>query len=127
MEPKIKFTSETSITTVTFLDLRIYKPPNFSTTRKLATSIHYKRTNTFSYAHGTTHVAPNTLRGVAIGETIRALRNCNKEAKFLQEQRQIEKKFKRRGYAERVLSAIRRVKFSQRRYYLEKESRRHIE
>ena len=55
------------------------------------------------------------------------MRNCDTETKFLQEQRLIVRRFKERGYTERVLSAIRKVKFAERRYYLERTSKRHIE
>ena len=70
LEPRITFTSQSSPSSMVFLDLRVYKPADFATRGRLATSIHYKATNTFTYPMGMSHIDRHTFRGVAMGETI---------------------------------------------------------
>ena len=126
-DDRIQFTSELSAISTTFLDLRIYRPPDFSIRGKLSTSISYKRTNTFSHVMGSSHIMPHTFRGIAMAETIRALRNSDSEIKFQRVQRQLIHRFKRRAYPSAALKAIKDFDFSQRIYYLEMSNPHHIE
>ena len=68
LAPRIKFTCESSPLSAIFLDLCIYKLPDFAAHLSLSTSIHYKDTNSFSYATGSSHIAPHTFRGIAGGK-----------------------------------------------------------
>lgn len=47
LKPRLRFTAEISTQEAVFLDLRIYKGPDFDTTHKLSTDIYYKNINTF--------------------------------------------------------------------------------
>lgn len=127
LEPRIRFTVESSFLSTTFLDLRIYKPPDFATRGKLATSISYKPTNTFTYGEGSSHIASHTFRGIAIGETVRALRNTDTNLKFIAARRRLLRRFRDRNYSRTALAAIKNINFAQRENYLETRIGRRIE
>ena len=69
----------------------------------------------------------HTFRGIAMGETVRALRNCDSRTKFEVYRRRLVHKFKLRGYPRDAILAVKEMPFSLRGYYLDKLSRRHIE
>ena len=58
----IKFTSETSQTSVNFLDMTIYKGYNFTQTNKLDYKTYFKPTNTFQYLHYQSAHTKNTKK-----------------------------------------------------------------
>ena len=97
-EPRIRFTCECSTSSAVFLDLRIYKPLDFAIRNKLSTSILYKGTNTFSFTMGSSLMPRHTFRCIAIGETVRALRNCDSRVKFEIYRRRLLHRFKLRKY-----------------------------
>ena len=76
---------------------------------------------------GTSHIAAHTFRGIAMAETIRALRNTDSETKFRRLQRQLIHRFKRRAYPLAAIRAIRSLDFSQRAHFLETTNARRIE
>lgn len=124
LAPRLHFTHDISVFSTIFLDLYIYKPADFSTRGKLSTTIYYKSTNTFSYALGTSYIHPNTLRGIAIGETIRMLRNTDKCSKFLFFKNKLIARFRARQYPARAIRAIKSIRFHDRTKYLKREDRR---
>ena len=126
-DPRINFTWQSSFASTIFLDLRIYKPVDLAHEGRLATSIYYKYTNTFSYALGTSHIARHTFRGIAIGETIRALRNCDTRTKFDFVRSQLLRHFRRRKYPLSALRAVKDIDFSKRMFYLERPQGKRIE
>lgn len=126
-EARIHFTWQSSFVSAVFLDLRIYKPADIAYTERLATSIYYKLTNTFSYALGNSYIARHTLRGIAIGETVRALRNCDTRKKFELARSQLLLHFRRRRYPLSALRAVKGIDFSERPLYLEKRQGKRIE
>ena len=65
--PSIKFTSEVNPIKITFLDVNIYKGPNFELTKKLDVETYIKPTNRQAYVHANSHHPPGTSKGVAIG------------------------------------------------------------
>ena len=127
LEPRIRFTCESSSSSTVFLDLRIYKPVDFANRGRLATSIHYKHTNSFAYALGSSHIAQHTFRGIAMGETIRALRNCDTRAKFHRVRSKLLYHFRRRGYPLSARRAVMRIDFCRRPTYLSRPHERRIE
>ena len=122
LTPRIRFICDSSDNSTTFLDLRIYKPPDFVIRGKLLTSIHFKPTNTFPYATGASHIAPHTFKGIAVGETIRALRNSESRTKYEYVQHQLLYHFRRCGYPVDTLTAIKGLDFSKRAYYLRRST-----
>ena len=69
------FTANISTQSCDFLDLTIYKSPEFLKTGKLSTVIYYKPTNTFSFTHGSSFMPHSIFKGIAIGELTRIIRN----------------------------------------------------
>ena len=94
----LKFTMELSYISVNFLDITIFKGVTFLRTGLLSTSIYFKRTNTFSYLHGDSFIAKHVLKGIAIGEIVRTLRNTSCPKYFRMIKRILIKKFYRRGF-----------------------------
>ena len=119
LKPRIKFTLESSITSITFLDLRIFKGPRFTSCRKLDTEIHYKVTNNFTYVHGNSHHPPHVYKAVAMGETLRILRNCSAEDTFATHKRNLLLRLKQRGFPRSALRRARAVNFADRQKALE--------
>ena len=74
-QKRIRFTAEINVDSCNFLDLTIYKSPQFYTTGLLSTRIYYKPTNTFSFPLGSSHMPTQIHRSIAIGEMTRLLRN----------------------------------------------------
>ena len=72
---RIRFTAEVGSHPCNFLDLIIYKSPNFLATGLLSTKIYQKPTNTFSFPLGSSRIPKNIHRSIAIGELTRLLRN----------------------------------------------------
>ena len=66
--PSIKFTSEISHERISYLDLNIYKGPNFLSSRKLDIETHIKPTNRQAYIHANSYHPPGVSKGVALGE-----------------------------------------------------------
>ena len=82
IHPNLKFTMEISYISIQFLDLTISKGLSFLRTGLLTTSIYFKHTNTFSYLHGGSYIASHILKGIAVGEIIRTLRNTSNPGYF---------------------------------------------
>lgn len=93
VHPTIKFTKVISDTTITYLDLDIYKKDNI-----LHTRTHFKTTNTFSYLHGHSNHPSATFKGVTKGENIRILRNTSEETIYKNTMAYIHDQFKIRKY-----------------------------
>ena len=124
LAPRLHFTHNVSVFSTIFLELCIYKPADVSTKGKLSTTIYYKPTNTFSYALGTSYIHPNTQRGIAIGETIRMLRNTDRFSKFIYFKDKIIARFQARQFPLRDIQAIKNIRFHDRVKYLRQEERR---
>ena len=120
---RLHFTHNVSVFSAIFLDLYIYKPADFSTRGKLATTIYYKPTNTFMYALGISYIHPNTQRGNAIGETICMLRNTDQLSKFNFLKNKIITRFQNGQYPLRAIRAIKNIRFYKRVKYLRREGR----
>ena len=83
---------------MTFLDVTVYKGPRFETTGILDTDIYYKPTNNFLYLYGSFHHPPPVFKAVALGETLRILRNVSDEPRFKEHQNHLIKKLKLRAF-----------------------------
>ena len=118
LAPRIKFTYDLSRRAVNFLDLTIYKSSDFSITGKLSTKIYYKPTNTFSYNHGSTFIPNYVLKGIAIGEAVRILRNTDSKCIFYKYRSRLISHLVRRGFSRRITDHISRIGFDQRENFL---------
>ena len=115
---------EISYSSIQFLDLTISKGLGLLRTGHLSTSIYFKSTNTFSYLHGGSYISRNILKGIAVGEMVRTLRNTSCEGYFRLIKRTLIKKFYQRGFPKKAIQAAKKVFFSMRDYYLEPPKRR---
>lgn len=119
VHPNLRFTMEISYLSIQFLDLTISKGFNVLRTGLLSTSIYFKSTNTFSYLHGDSFIARHVLKGIAVGEIVRTLRNTSCPGYFRLIKRILIRNFYRRGFPKKAIQAAKRIGFGKRRYYLE--------
>ena len=70
IHPTIKFTHESDNNELTFLDMTIYKGPNFKETGLLDIKTHLKKTNKQLYFHKTSYHPDPCKKAIAMGETI---------------------------------------------------------
>ena len=80
--PSINFTSDFSHEKITFLDLKIYKGPNFLISNKLDIETYIKPTNRQAYIHANSYHPPGVSKGVALGEMLRYLRTNSRVETF---------------------------------------------
>ena len=115
----IKFTSEYSFDEITFLDVVIYKGPNFRITNKLDFKTFIKPTNKQAYIHAKSFRPLGVYKGVAIGEMKRYLRTNSRVGSFNYFKRKHRDNLLKRGYS--FKSVVNRVKFLDRSFELKKK------
>ena len=119
LHPSIKFTSEYETNKITFLDVNIYKGPNFLSTNRLDIETHIKPTNKQAYIHAKSHHPPGVSKGLAIGEMKRYLRTNSRIETFNHFRAKLKANLKRRGYPNRLINSYTdRVKFLDRSFEL---------
>ena len=97
--PLIKFTSEISHQKITFLNINIFKGPNFIHTRKLDIETYIKPTNKQAYVHASSYHPPGMSKRVAIGELKRYLRTNSKAESFYTFKAKHKHNLLKRGYS----------------------------
>ena len=102
--PSIKFTFEYNKNRITFLDLDIYKGPNFSSTHRLDLETHIKPTNRQAYIHAHSHHPPGASKGVALGEMKRYLRTNSRSHTFNKFKAQHVVNLRKRGYSHKFIN-----------------------
>ena len=78
----IKFTSEYNFDKITFLDVNIYKGPNFLLSKTLGFETFVKPTNRQAYIHATSFHPCGVSKGVTLGEMKRYLRTNSRVDSF---------------------------------------------
>ena len=73
----MRFTYETSHTSVNFLDTTVYKGTRFTDNQRLDICSYIKPTNSFQYLHRQSAHSPSVFKGLIKGECIRHLRNTS--------------------------------------------------
>ena len=125
--PSIKFTSEFDMNKITFLDLNIYKGPNFLSTKKLDIETHIKPTNKQAYIHARSHHPPGASKGVAIGEMKRYLRTNSRQSTFHKFKAQHMLNLWKRGYSRGFINHYtNKVKFLDRSFELKPKIKRQL-
>jgi hypothetical protein len=123
MHPTLKFTFEYSPTSVSFLDLTIYKSPNFHNTGKLSTKVFTKPTDTFMYLEPSSSHPKSVFSGLFKGETIRYIRNSSTMEDFELKLHQFSKHLQLRGHKYTDISSkTKSVSYSDRKPYLTSKS-----
>ena len=82
IHPTIKFTYEQSEKELTFLDVVVYKGPQFATTGLLDVKTHIKPTNKQLYVHKTSYHPDSVKTVIPKGEAQRYLRSNTREETF---------------------------------------------
>ena len=111
LHTSIKFTSEYGSKKIAFLDVTVYKGPNFIATNKLGIETFIKPTNkkTYRYIHAKSFHPPGVSKGLAIGEMKRFVRTNSRMEAF---NHKFKASLKRRGYSPRLINSYtNRVKF----------------
>ena len=117
--PSIKFTSEISHERISYLDLNIYKGPNFLSSRKLDIETHIKPTNRQAYIHANSYHPPGVSKGVALGEMKRYLRTNSRVETFNTFKAKHKVNLRKRGYSHKFINHFtNQVKFLDRSFEL---------
>lgn len=102
----IKFTYEQSNTELTFLDVTVYKGPNFEETGILDVKTHIKPTNKQLYVHNTSYHPKCTKTAIPKGEIQRYLRSNTREDTFKHIVKQLKLKLIERGYKAKDITPV---------------------
>ena len=122
--PNLKFTHTSSNSTIDFLDLTIYKGPNFSTTHKLDMKTFQKEQNLYQYLEYTSAHPCNTYNSIVLGECVRYLRSNTRLETYLAVVKSFQKRLQERQYPNKLTGKlIARIKFSERLHYLQKSNK----
>ena len=101
----VKFTWEISETSVTFLDINISVQDN-----KLATSVHYKPTDSHSYLLYSSSHPSHVKDSIPYSQFLRLRRLCSEDSDFNSKCDEMSNFFSERGYSDSILSkALNRV------------------
>ena len=125
VHPTIKFTWEYDKNRITFLDVDIYKGPNFPITNKFDVETHIKPTNKQAYIHAQSHHPRGASKGVAMGEMKRYLRTNSLIETFYKFKTKHELNLKKRGYSREFINLhTSKVKFLDRSIELKPRNKR---
>ena len=102
----IKFTYESSETSIDFLDITVYKVEKFARQSKLDIKPYFKPTNKFQYLQYSSAHPKSTFSSIIKGELTRVLRNCSKEQEHSKTSTKMAKIFKDRGYPTQLVDRI---------------------
>ena len=106
VHPTIKFTHEKSDTELTFLDVTVYKGPQFLETGRLDVRTHIKPTNKQLYIHKSSYHPESAKTAIPKGETQRYLRSNTRAETFTKITKKLKQKLIERGYKPSELTKI---------------------
>ena len=104
--PTIKFTAEYHQERITFLDVDIYKGPNFNQTQCLDFETHIKATNPRLHVHALSHHPDSVKKGIIIGEVKRLLRTNSNRETFNKSVIKYETQMQTRGYSLNFIKSL---------------------
>ena len=114
LRPRLRFTATISATEVVFLDLVVYKGPSFVASGRLDSRLYRKPTMHMAYVRGQSYHPPHTVRGIAIGVTLRALRACSEPIYFCAEQACLVRRFRQLGFSRAAIRDAKAIRFADR-------------
>ena len=88
-----KFTMDSSLQMITYLDLNIFKGNRFLTSGILDTKVFSKPTETYQYLERNSAHPLATFKGFIKGEVLRYARLCNNSLRFSREERLLHREF----------------------------------
>ncbi len=102
----IKFTHESSTTSVDFLDITIYKGKRFELQNILDVKPFFKKTNKFQYLQYKSAHPRQTFSSLIKGELTRLLRACSDKDEYTAVQNKLYKEFRNRGYPAKLIRQV---------------------
>ena len=106
LHPTLKFTADISDSSINFLDITIYKGPNFKNTGRLSTKIFTKPCDTFQYIMPTSIHPPSTFKAFIYGEFLRIIRNSSEKEEYEASSKLFKERLILRGYDEAFILNI---------------------
>ena len=120
MHPAIKLEFTCSATSVNFLDIHIFKGPNFTETGYLSTTVHQKLLNAYLYISFCSFHSPKAKGAFIITELMRYIRLCSDRKDYIGIKHLFFQRLRARGYTANFLhSFMNRVQYADRQKYLE--------
>ena len=102
----IKFTYESSETSIDFLDITVHKGEKYARENKLDIKPYFKPTNKFQYLQYSSAHSKFIFSSIIKGELMRLLRNCSQEQEYSKTSTNMAKIFKDRGYPTQLVDRI---------------------
>ena len=122
--PNLCFTHEHSTTSVDFLDLTIYKGPDFPITNILDLKTFQKPRNLYQYLHYKSSHQNQVFKSIIRGECIRYTRTNTTEATYRAMIYMFKQRLLKRGYPETLVNrVIHTVNYSDRQKYIQKHQK----
>ena len=117
--PTLHFTYESSLSSIDYLDLTIYKGERFSTTQRLDVKTYQKPQNLYQYLHYTSSHPQSVFKGLIIGECKRYVRTNTSQENFHTQIQLFKKRLHRREYPHEIVNKYcSQVTFNRRTQYL---------
>jgi len=104
--PTIKLKATLHRQSVDFLDVTVFKGPNFNNLGTLDTKVYFKPTDSHQLLHKQSFHPKHTFKGIIKSQIIRFYRICNNKSDFEQACTTLFKALKLRGYSSRFLRYI---------------------
>jgi hypothetical protein len=121
--PNIKFTHNISDSCVDYLDLTIYKGPDFHTSNQLDLKTYQKPQNLYQYLEFTSAHPKNVYCSIVLGECNRHLRNNTRPETFEASIKTFQRRLLERKYPRKFTGKLMAtIKFSNRQLHLKKTS-----
>ena len=122
--PNLCFTHEHSTTSADFLDLTIYKGPDFPITNILDLKTFQKPRNLYQYLHYKSSHQNQVFKSIIRGECIRYTRTNTTEATYRAMIYMFKQRLLKRGYPETLVNrVIHTVNYSDRQKYIQKHQK----
>lgn len=98
-DPSIRLKTEICAQSIDFLDVTVFKGPEFLTTFKLETKVYFKKTDTHALLHKSSFHPKHTFRGIVKSQLLRFRRICSREGDFREAVQILFAALRRRGYS----------------------------
>ena len=118
--PNLHFTHESSTTSINFLDLTIYKGPNFLYTNKLDSKTYQKPLNLYQYLHFTSAHHSHIFKSIIRGECVRYVRTNTTRESYQATLHMFKQRLLKRGYPNAFIDKmVNSITYSHRHKYLQ--------
>ena len=119
----LTYTHQSSSTSIDFLDLTIYKGPNFPNTSILDTCTFQKPQNLYQYLHYSSNHPKSLFKAIITGELIRHVRTNTREEQYVAMTKLFENRLLARAYPKSLIERTKtRVVYQDRQKYIQSQS-----